>query len=414
MTDAAARSSIADPSLAPQGEQRIGWVARHSPVLNRLARERLADGALRGRRVAVVVHLEAKTAYLATVLADAGAHVVASGSNPGSTQDAICAALVARGIEVHARHGASPEQFHADLLAVADTEPEIVVDDGLELTARIVEHRPELAARLAGVTEETTTGVARLRALERDGRLTFPAVLANDARCKHLFDNRYGTGQSTLAAVDRLTNLTFAGREFCIVGYGWVGKGLARYARGQGGRVTVVEIDPVAALEAHMDGNRVARLEDALPDADVVITATGAMDSVPAEAMALLKDGVVIANGGHHERELAIDALGPGEEVRPGVTAHPLPRGGHAYVCVDGRQTNVAGGDGHPVEIMDLSFSVQALSAHHLACGGLEPALHRFPAELDAEIARTKLATLGIELGGPTERQRAFSERWSV
>ncbi|HWG55957.1 MAG TPA: adenosylhomocysteinase, partial [Gaiellaceae bacterium] len=182
MSDAASRSSIADPSLAPQGEQRIQWVARHSPVLNRLARERLADGALRGRRVAVVVHLEAKTAYLATVLADAGAEVVASGSNPGSTQDAICAALVARGIEVHARHGATREQFDADLLAVADTEPEIVVDDGLELTARIVEHRPHLLERFAGVTEETTTGIARLRALERAGRLTFPAVLANDAR----------------------------------------------------------------------------------------------------------------------------------------------------------------------------------------------------------------------------------------
>jgi adenosylhomocysteinase len=227
---AADRSNIADPSLAPQGEQRIRWVARHSPVLNRLARERLADGALRGRRVAVVVHLEAKTAYLATVLADAGAVVVASGSNPGSTQDAVCAALVARGIEVHARHGASTDEFEADLLAVADTEPEIVVDDGAELTARIVEHRPAVAAALAGVTEETTTGVTRLRALEAAGRLSFPAVAANGALCKHLFDNRYGTGQSTLAAIDRLTNLTFPGREFCIVGYGWVGKGLPRAA----------------------------------------------------------------------------------------------------------------------------------------------------------------------------------------
>ena len=229
--DAAARSNIADPSLAPEGEQRIRWVARHSPVLNRLARERLSDGALRDRRVAVVIHLEAKTAYLATLLADAGAQVVASGSNPGSTQDAICAALVARGIEVHARHGATREEFDADLLAVADTRPEIVVDDGAELTARIVEHRPELAAGLAGVTEETTTGVARLRAMEAAGKLTFPAIAANDALCKHLFDNRYGTGQSTLAAIDRLTNLNFPGREFCIVGYGWVGKGLARAAR---------------------------------------------------------------------------------------------------------------------------------------------------------------------------------------
>ena len=412
--DVAARSRIADPSLAPEGEQRIRWVAKHSPVLNRLARERLSDGALRGRRVAVVVHLEAKTAYLATLLADAGAQVVASGSNPGSTQDAVCAALVARGIEVHARHGASREEFDADLLAVADTEPELVVDDGAELTARIVEHRPELAATLAGVTEETTTGVARLRALDAAGRLTFPAVAANDARCKHLFDNRYGTGQSTLAAIDRLTNLNFAGREFCIVGYGWVGKGLARYARGQGGRVTVVEVDPVAALEAHMDGQRVAALEDALPAADVVIAATGAVDAVPAEAIPLLKDGVLLANGGHHEREIAIDALGPAEEARPGVEAREIPGGGTAFVLVDGRQTNVAGGDGHPVEIMDLSFSVQALAVHLLAGGGLAPGLHRFPAELDAEIARTKLATLGIELGEPTAKQRAFVERWSV
>jgi adenosylhomocysteinase len=211
-----------------------------------------------------------------------------------------------------------------------------------------------------------------------------------------------------------LTNLNFAGREFCIVGYGWVGKGLARYARGQGGRVTVVEVDPVAALEAHMDGHRIAALEDALPDADVVIAATGAIDAVPATAIPLLKDGVVLANGGHHERELALDALGEGEEVRPGVVERAIPGGGSAYVLVDGRQTNVAGGDGHPVEIMDLSFSVQALSAHLLAQGSLEPGLHSFPAELDAEIARTKLATLGIELGEPTAKQLEFTARWSV
>jgi adenosylhomocysteinase len=411
---AASRSRIADPSLAPAGEQRIRWVERHSPVLNRLARERLADGALRGTRVAVVVHLEAKTAYLALLLAEAGAEVVVSGSNPGSTQDAICAALVARGLEVHARHGASRDEFDGDLLAVADTAPELVVDDGCELTARIVEHRPDLVGGLRGVTEETTTGVARLRAMEAAGRLTFPAIAANDARCKHLFDNRYGTGQSTLAAIDRLTNLTFAGREFCIVGYGWVGKGLARYATGEGGRVTVVEVDPVAALEAHMDGHRVARLEDALPDAEVLITATGAIDAVPREALPLLKDGAVLANGGHHEREIAIDGLGPGDEVRPGVAEHVLDDGRRVYVLAEGRQTNVAGGDGHPVEIMDLSFSVQALAAHLLAQGGLEPGLQPFPAALDAEIARTKLATLGIELGEQTKAQRDFGERWSI
>ena len=223
------------------------------------------------------------------------------------------------------------------------------------------------------MTEETTTGVARLRAMEAAGKLTFPAIAANDALCKHLFDNRYGTGQSTLAAIDRLTNLSFPGREFCIVGYGWVGKGLARAARGAGGRVTVVEIDPVAALEAHMDGHRVGSLEQALPDADVLIAATGAIDCVPADALRFLKDGVLIANGGHHEREVAIDGLGDGEEVRPGVTEHALPGGGHAYVLAEGRQTNVAGGDGHPVEIMDLSFSVQALARTCSPAAGSRP-----------------------------------------
>jgi adenosylhomocysteinase len=412
--DAAARSRIADPALAPAGEQRIRWVARHSPVLNRLARGRLADGALRGRRVAVVVHLEAKTAYLATLLAGAGAEVVVAGSNPGSTQDAVCAALVARGIEVHATHDASPDEFDGDLLAVAATAPEIVVDDGAELTARIVERRPDLVGGLVGVTEETTTGVARLRALEAAGRLSFPAVAANDAWCKHLFDNRYGTGQSTIAAILRLTNLSAAGKTFCVIGYGWVGKGLARYAEGVGGRVVVVEVDPVPALEAVMDGHRVAAPGEALAEADVIVTATGGIDALGRDALGHLKDRVLLANAGHHDREIDVDALGPGEEVRPGITRHDLPRGRSAYLLAGGRLVNIAGADGHPVEIMDLSFSVQALAAHLLAVERLEPGVHRLPAELDREIARTKLATLGIELPEPTEAQRAFRERWTV
>ena len=413
--DAAARSEIADPSLAPQGEQRIAWVAKHSPVLNRLARERLSDGALRGKRVAVVVHLEAKTAYLATLLADAGAQVVASGSNPGSTQDAICAALVARGIEVHARHGASREEFDADLLAVADTEPEIVVDDGAELTARIVEHRPEVAAGLAGVTEETTTGVARLRAMEAAGKLTFPAIAANDALCKHLFDNRYGTGQSTLAAIDRLTNLTFPGREFCIVGYGWVGKGLARAARGAGGRVTVVEIDPVAALEAHMDGHRVGSLEQALPDADVLIAATGAIDCVPADALRFLKDGVLIANGGHHEREVAIDGLGDGRGGAAGRDRARARPAAATPTCSPraARPTSRAATATRSRSWTSPSPCRRSRRTCSPAAGST-PGLHRFPDELDREIARTKLATLGLSLGEATEKQRAFESSWSA
>ena len=395
------RSRIADPSLAPAGEQRIAWVARHSPVLNGLARARLADGALRGKRVAVVVHLEAKTAYLASLLAEAGAEVVAAGSNPGTTQDAAAAALVARGIEVHATHGASPDEFERDLLAAADAQPDIVVDDGAELTLRILDHRPEVAAKLRGVTEETTTGVARLRALEASGRLSFPAVAANDAACKHLYDNRYGTGQTTVEAILRLTNLLAAGKVFCIVGYGWVGRGVARYAAGNGARVTVVEIDPVKALEAYMDGHRVAGAAGGLADADVVVTATGDVGVLGRDGLALLKDGAVLANAGHDDREIDVEALGPGEEVRPGVTRHELGGGRAVYLLVGGRLVNIAGADGHPVEIMDLSFSVQALAAHLLASTEFPPGVQPFPAELDREIARTKLASLSVTLPQP-------------
>jgi adenosylhomocysteinase len=418
MSDAASRSRIADIALAPEGERRIEWVARHSPVLNRLARERLGDGALRGRRVAVVVHLEAKTAYLATLLAEAGAEVVAAGSNPGSTQDPVCSALVRRGVEVHATHGASAEEFTRDLLDVADTGPEIVIDDGAELTRRIVEHRPDLVERLAGVTEETTTGVGRLRAMEAAGRLTFPAIAANDALCKHRFDNPYGTGQTALTAILRLTNLSAAGKRFCIVGYGWVGRGLAKRAEGLGGKVTVVELDAVQALTAYMDGHRVAPLARAVADADFVIAATGKVEAVSRTAFAQLKDGVVLANAGHHDREIDVpglrDAAEEETEVRPGVTRFVLDGGRRVYVCVGGALVNIAGGDGNPIEIMDLSFSVQALSAHHLAGGGVPVGLNRFPRELDDEIARVKLATLGVELDEPTDAQRLFAEQWTA
>jgi adenosylhomocysteinase len=396
VSDAEARSSIADPGLADEGDRRIDWAARHSPVLTRLARERLSDGALDGRKVAVVVHLEAKTAYLALLLAKAGAHVVAAGSNARSTQDAVAAALVRRGVEVHAHHGASPDEFTADLLAVAETGPELVIDDGAELTRRILDLRPDLAPGLRGVTEETTTGVARLRAFEAEGRLTFPTILANNARCKHMFDNPYGTGQTSLQAILRLTNLSAAGKRFCVIGYGWVGQGVAARAAGYGGRVTVVELDPVQALRALMDGHRVAPLEQALADAEFVVTATGGTDSLPADALQYLRDRVVLANAGHQDREIAVDALGPGEEVRPKVTRHELPGGRRAYLCVGGSLVNIAGGDGNPVEIMDLSFSVQALSVHHLAGGQVPAGINAFPDELDRVIARTKLQTLGV------------------
>ena len=387
------------------------------PVLHRLLEERLSDGALAGRKLAVVVHLEAKTACLVLALQEAGAHLVAAGSNPLSTQDAVCAALVERGIEVHARHGVSQAEFTADLLAVAETGPQLVIDDGLELSRRTAEHRPDLYAQLQGVSEETTTGVARLRALEAEGRLPFPAIAANDAKCKHMFDNPYGTGQTTLTALLALTNVLAAGREFCIVGYGWVGRGLARAADGLGGRVTVVELDPVRALTAHMDGYRVAPLASALPDADVVLTATGLIEAIGADAFASLKDGVLLANAGHHDREIDVPALAAeADEVidaRPKIKTYVLGER-RVNVLVDGALVNIAGLDGNPIEIMDLSFSVQALSVHLLASGGVPAGLNRFPDDLDDLIARTKLATLGIELDDPTEAQLKFRASWAV
>jgi adenosylhomocysteinase len=409
-------SHIADPSLAPEGHSRIEWARRHMPVLAAL-RDRLGDGALEGRKLAVVVHLEAKTACLVLALQEAGARVVAAGSNPLSTQDAVCAALVDRGLEVHARHGVSQAEFTADLLAVAETGPELVIDDGLELTRRMAEHRPDLYGQLHGVSEETTTGVARLRALEAEGRLPFPTIAANDAKCKHMFDNPYGTGQTTLTALLALTNVLAAGREFCVVGYGWVGKGLARAADGLGGRVTVVELDPVRALTAHMDGYRVASLATALPDADVVLTATGLVEAIGADMFSRLKDGVLLANAGHHDREIDVPALAAEAnaviDARPKVKTYLLGER-RVNVLVDGALVNIAGLDGNPIEIMDLSFSVQALSAHLLASGGVPAGLNRFPAELDDLIARTKLSTLGIELDEPTEAQLRFGASWSI
>ncbi len=397
----AERSRIADPTLAPSGHQAIEWARRRSPVLDGFVRERLTDGSLKGRRVAVVVHLEAKTAFLATVLADAGATVVAAGSNPWSTRDDVAAALVERGIEVHSSRGSTTEVWEADLLRVADADPEYIIDDGGELTIRMARDRPAGYARLRGVSEETTTGVARLRELERLGRLPMPVIAANDAALKHLFDNRYGTGQSTVQAILALTNLRLPGKRVVIVGYGWVGRGIATYVHALGGRVTAVEVDPIRALEAHTDGHDVADLNTALSTADIVITATGGIRAVTTRHFASLKPNAILANAGHHDHEVDVPALvaeaDSVTEVRPGISRYRLGSK-PVFVLSEGALVNIAGGLGHPVEIMDLSFSVQALGCHHLASNDLEPGIHRFPDHLDRAIATAKLASRGITI----------------
>ena len=400
MIDSEKNSRIADFGLAPLGEQAISWARAHSPLVDGYLRDRLSDGSLKGRRVAVVVHLEAKTALLATVLAEAGADVVVAGSNPHSTRDEIAAALVARGIEVHSSRNSGYSVWESDLEVVASRKPELIIDDGAELTLRIINAGTDHG--ILGVTEQTTTGVARLRQLEASGRLGFPVLAANDAKCKHLFDNRYGTGQSTVQAILNLTNMLMAGKNVAIFGYGWVGRGIATHVRALGGTAWIVEIDPVKALEAVMDGHQVAAAADALPTADFVLTATGGIKAVGAKHFAIMKEGAILANAGHHDLEIDVDWLknesASISEVREGIDRYEIKGLGHLYVLANGALVNIAGGLGHPIEIMDLSFAVQGVGCHELAKGGLAPGVTVISSSLDNEIAAASLAAQGVVL----------------
>lgn len=394
------RSHPQASSLAETGHEGIEWVRRHSPVLDGFVRDRLSDGVLDGVRVAVVVHLEAKTAFLATVLADVGADVVVAGSNPRTTRHEVIEALRERGLTVTATPGGDKRTWERELLAAADCQPEYVIDDGAELTLRMARHRPELFARLRGVSEQTTTGTARLEALAAAQGFPFKALTANNARCKHLFDNVYGTGQTTIQAILKLTNRQLAGARFVVVGYGFVGRGIARYARAMGALTYVIEADPVRALEAHLDGHTVGTAADVLPTGTMVVTATGGVRALGADELAHLRDDVVLANAGHHDLEIDVDALAAAADgvVRPreGVDTYRLGNR-DVHLLSGGALVNIAGGSGHPVEIMDLSFAVQGLGAHFLASTDLEPGVvHVIPKELDDSIAAAKLASLGI------------------
>ncbi|HIF67131.1 MAG TPA: adenosylhomocysteinase [Acidimicrobiia bacterium] len=396
------RSRILNPDLAPEGHRSIEWARRHSPLVDGFLRERLKDGALEGRRVAVVVHLEAKTALLATVLADAGAQVVAAGSNPHSTRDEIAAALVERGVEVHSTRDSGYDAWEKDLLAVADTDPELIIDDGAELTIRMASQRPAAFEALKGVTEQTTTGVARLVELASRGRLPFPVLAANDAACKHLFDNKYGTGQSTVQAILNLTNMLMAGKDVAILGYGWVGRGIAAHVRALGGTAWVIEVDPVKALEAFMDGHRVGSLSDVLPRADFILTATGGRRAIARQHFSAMKNGAILANAGHHDLEIDVEALADEAHdfraVRPGIDEYIIDDNQSVLVLANGALVNIAGGLGHPIEIMDLSFAVQGVGCHELARGTVPQGVNVIDPFLDSEIARAKLAAHGIVL----------------
>ena len=357
------------------------------------------------------IHLEAKTACLAILLRDSGADVWATGCNPLSTQDDIAAALAQEErITVHARHGATETEYTDDLRSTLTGRPNVILDDGGDLVALLQQDPQE---NVIGGCEETTTGVARLHILAREKRLRFPMFAVNDAKMKSLFDNRYGTGQSVWDGIFRSTNLLIAGKSVVVVGYGWTGRGIAHRARGLGARVTICEVDPVNAVEAWMEGYSVAPVGEATRTADLVISATGCADAVPEEALRNAKDGIVLANAGHFNVEVRPDVLADlaasQRTVREGVEEYTLPDGRHLYLLGEGRLVNLALGDGHPVEIMDLSFAIQALTLRHLLDNvPLPPDVYPVPAEIDEQVARLKLETLGAAIDTLTQQQRSY------
>jgi adenosylhomocysteinase len=411
-------SIVKDPALAPEGRRKIDWVAQHAPVLNAIFEERLSDGSLNGRKIAMTIHLEAKTAYLAILLSEAGAEVTVSGSNPLSTQDDVCAALAERGVRVFATHDPSEDEFEEFLLRTIETGPEIIIDDGAELVSRMILHRPDLLEGVIGASEETTTGILKLRAMDTEQALTFPVLAANDARMKHLFDNRYGTGHSSIVSLLSNTNLFLSGKTVVVMGFGWVGRGLAKYAKGMGARVVVCEPEPVKLLEAYAEGYEAMNSLAAAEIGDVFITGTGNLKVLGSEHFARMKDGVLLANAGHYDHEFDLAALAREavavREARRNVTEYEMEDGRRFHVIARGRLVNIAAADGHPVEIMDLTFAVQALAAHLLAnhASQMTPGLHTIPDEIDEYVARTKLATLGVEPEELTEEQIEYLTSW--
>lgn len=407
-------SAITDISLAQQGEQKIRWVAAHMPVLSAIAEDFRRDRPFDGLKITLSVHLEAKTAFLCRVLEMGGARMYVTGSNPLSTKDDVAAALAAGGMQVFAHHGATDEQYAADIRAALSAGPNIIIDDGGDLVHVMHTEFSHLLPQVIGSCEETTTGILRLKAMERRSELKFPAMLVNDADCKHLFDNRYGTGQSVWDGIMRTTNLIVAGKTAVVCGYGWCGKGVAMRAKGLGAQVIVTEVDPVRAIEAHMDGFTVCSMTEAAPQGDFFVTVTGCDNVIRPEHVLLMKEGAILSNAGHFDVEVNVAALkemaAETYEARKNIQAYVLPDGKTVYLLAEGRLVNLASGDGHPAEIMDMSFAVQALSARYLADrrAQLRPGTVVVPREIDRAIASKKLETLGITLDVLSEEQREY------
>lgn len=416
-------SEIRDIKLAPSGEKKIAWARRNMPLLNSIEKEFSGTKPFKGLKITLSVHMEAKTASLCRVMASLGAEMHATGCNPLSTQDDVAAALalgngVDAPMDVNAWHGATAQEYERHLISALETGPNIIIDDGGDLINLVHTKLTHLIPNIIGGCEETTTGVMRLNAMAEEGSLKFPMITVNNARCKYLFDNRYGTGQSVWDGINRTTNLIVAGKNVVIAGYGWCGKGIAMRARGFGARVIVTEIDSVKALEAMMDGFDVMTMAEAAKIGDLFITATGCRDVITKEHFDNIKDGTVLCNAGHFNVEVDVKYLDTHavkrEEQKPNIMGYTLENGKTLFVLAEGRLVNLASGDGHPVEIMDMSFAIQALSAKYLADhrGKLAVGVIPVPEEIDTAVAQKKLAACGLAIDSLTPEQREYLGSW--
>ncbi|MGI6751920.1 MAG: adenosylhomocysteinase [Anaerovoracaceae bacterium] len=409
---------IKDIGLAPSGRRKIEWVRDNMPLLKELEEEFRRDRPLQGIKISLSIHMEAKTAYLCEVLAAGGAKMAVTGSNVLSTQDDVAAALAAGGMEIYAVHGASTDLYDEHIQRTLEHRPNIIIDDGGDLVSMIHSRRADLAEDVWGGCEQTTTGVLRLKAMERDGILKFPMVAVNDAQCKYLFDNRYGTGQSVWDGIMRNTNLIVAGKTVVVGGYGWCGKGIAMRAKALGAKVIVTEVAPIPAIEAVMDGFDVMPMKEAALRGDFFITATGCNNVIGMEHMSTMKDGAILANGGHFDVEIDVEglekeAVGKGL-MRENIMGYELRNGRRVCLIAEGRLVNIAAADGHPAEIMDMSFAVQALSALYVKENKdrLENRVYDVSDEIDSLVACRKLKSWGIVIDQLTEGQKKYLAGW--
>ena len=414
------KSHIRDISLAAEGRRKIEWAKRNMPILSKLEEEFAVTKPFEGVKISLSVHLEAKTAYLSKVFASGGAKISVTGSNPLSTQDDVVAALVADGLEVHAWHASTPLEYETHIEQALAHGPNIVIDDGCDLVHALHVKFPHLLPDVWGGCEETTTGIIRLKAMEKEKVLRFPMMSVNDAMCKHLFDNRYGTGQSVFDAIDRTTNLIVAGKTVVVAGYGWCGKGVAMRAKGLGAKVVVTEIDPVKAIEAIMDGFSVMPMSKAAESGDIFVTITGCERVIHKEHFEKMKNGAILTNAGHFNVEVYVPELQEMavsiEESRQNIQGYVMPDGRKLYLLGEGRLVNLACGDGHPAEIMDMSFAVQALGALYIAENykNMKPGVVNIPPSIDQRIAEMKLDSLGVAIDVLTPAQEKYLGSWNA